>query len=189
MAKTPSKMIPLGTQAPDFCLPDAISERSVHLLDIKSPQATVIIFMCNHCPFVTHIIEKLSALAQEYQHQGIAFIGINSNDVEKYPDDAPQNMRLFAQKYHLNFPYLFDESQETAKAYDAACTPDFFIFDHLLHLVYRGQFDESRPNNDIPVTGDSVSKALDAILLGEKVSELQRPSIGCNIKWKIKESA
>lgn len=186
MAKTPSRMLPLGTQAPHFELLDVTSGQPVNLLDIKSKKATVIMFICNHCPYVKHIIEPLSALAKEYTEKGIQFIAINSNDVENYPDDSPDNMKIFAEEQHFTFPYLFDETQEVAKIYDAACTPDFYIFDHLLHLVYRGQFDESRPNNDIAVNGKALKNALDMILAGEKVNEAtQQPSLGCNIKWKL----
>ena len=185
MAKTPSNMLPLGTQAPHFELLDVISGQPVNLLDIKSKKATVIMFICNHCPYVKHLIGPLSALAKEYKEKGIQFIAINSNDVDNYPDDSPENMKIFANEQGFTFPYLFDESQAIAKAYDAACTPDFYVFDHLLHLVYRGQFDESRPSNDIPVTGKCLKNALNAILAGEKINEAQQPSLGCNIKWKI----
>jgi len=183
MAKTPSNMIPLGTQAPDFTLPEPATGKELRLLDIKSKKATVIMFICNHCPFVLHIIDTLADVANTYQEKGIKFVAINSNDVTHYPDDSPENMISFAKAHHLNFPYLFDESQCVAKAYDAACTPDFYVFDNLLHLVYRGQFDESTPGNEIPTTGNSLKRALDAILSGDKVNELQKPSVGCNIKW------
>jgi len=178
-------MLPLGTQAPGFELMDIISDKPIKLLDIKSKKATVIMFICNHCPYVLHMIDVLTDVASDYKNKGIQFIAINSNDVENYPDDSPENMKIFAEKHHFTFPYLFDETQNVAKAYDAACTPDFYVFDNLLHLVYRGQFDESRPGNDITVTGKCLKKALDAILAGEKVSEAQQPSLGCNIKWKM----
>jgi peroxiredoxin len=177
-------MIPLGTQAPDFVLPNALTGKTVRLLDIKSKKATVVMFICNHCPFVKHIIEPLVALADDYSKKGIQFIAINSNDISQFPEDSPENMQAFAAQYNINFPYLYDESQEVARHYDAACTPDFFVFDNLLHLVYRGQFDDARPGSETPVTGDCLARALDAILNGDKVSELQYPSVGCNIKWR-----
>ena len=184
MAKTPSNMVPLGTQAPDFNLIDTVSGKSLRLLDLKSKTATVIMFICNHCPFVIHIIDELVKTAKYYHDKDINFIAISSNDIENYPDDSPELMTAFAQKHNFNFPYLYDEEQEVAKAYDAACTPDFYVFDHLLHLVYRGQFDGATPGNDIPVTGESLNHALDNILAGKKISDLQKPSLGCNIKWK-----
>ena len=184
MADTPSKMVPLGMIAPDFVLPDTISGENKSLTDLKSEKATVIMFICNHCPFVKHVQQHLVRLAREYQAKGISFVAISSNDVEKYPDDSPQRMKEVAQELGYPFPYLYDESQEVARAYDAACTPDFYVFDKNLKLVYRGQMDTSRPGNNIPVTGKDLREALDNILQGKPVSEDQRPSIGCNIKWK-----
>ena len=184
MADTPSKMVPLGMIAPDFVLPDTISGENKSLTDLKSEKATVIMFICNHCPFVKHVQKQLVKLAREYQAKGISFVAISSNDVEKYPDDSPQRMKEVAQELGYPFPYLYDESQEVARAYDAACTPDFYVFDKNLKLVYRGQMDGSRPGNNIPVTGKDLREALDNILQGKPVSEDQRPSIGCNIKWK-----
>ena len=184
MADTPSKMVPLGMIAPDFVLPDTISGENKSLTDLKSEKATVIMFICNHCPFVKHVQQHLVRLAREYQAKGISFVAISSNDVEKYPDDSPQRMKEVAQELGYPFPYLYDESQEVARAYDAACTPDFYVFDKNLKLVYRGQMDASRPGNNIPVTGKDLREALDNILQGKPVSEDQRPSIGCNIKWK-----
>jgi peroxiredoxin len=184
MADTPSKMVPLGMIAPDFVLPDTISGENKSLTDLKSEKATVIMFICNHCPFVKHVQKQLVKLAREYQAKGISFVAISSNDVEKYPDDSPQRMKEVAQELGYPFPYLYDESQEVARAYDAACTPDFYVFDKNLKLVYRGQMDASRPGNNIPVTGKDLREALDNILQGKPVSEDQRPSIGCNIKWK-----
>ena len=184
MADTPSKMVPLGMIAPDFVLPDTISGENKSLTDLKSEKATVIMFICNHCPFVKHVQKQLVKLAREYQAKGISFVAISSNDVEKYPDDSPQRMKEVAQELGYPFPYLYDESQEVARAYDAACTPDFYVFDKNLKLVYRGQMDGSRPGNNIPVTGKDLREALDNILQGKPVSEYQRPSIGCNIKWK-----
>ena len=184
MADTPSKMVPLGMIAPDFVLPDTISGENKSLTDLKSEKATVIMFICNHCPFVKHVQKQLVKLAREYQAKGISFVAISSNNVEKYPDDSPQRMKEVAQELGYPFPYLYDESQEVARAYDAACTPDFYVFDKNLKLVYRGQMDASRPGNNIPVTGKDLREALDNILQGKPVSEDQRPSIGCNIKWK-----
>ena len=184
MADTPSKMVPLGMIAPDFVLPDTISGENKSLTDLKSDKAIVIMFICNHCPFVIHVQKQLVKLAREYQAKGISFVAISSNNVEKYPDDSPQRMKEVAQELGYPFPYLYDESQEVARAYDAACTPDFYVFDKNLKLVYRGQMDASRPGNNIPVTGKDLREALDNILQGKPVSEDQRPSIGCNIKWK-----
>ena len=184
MADTPSKMVPLGMIAPDFVLPDTISGENKSLTDLKSEKATVIMFICNHCPFVKHVQKQLVKLAREYQAKGISFVAISSNNVEKYPDDSPQRMKEVAQELGYPFPYLYDESQEVARAYNAACTPDFYVFDKNLKLVYRGQMDASRPGNNIPVTGKDLREALDNILQGKSVSEDQRPSIGCNIKWK-----
>lgn len=184
MAKTPSTMLPLGTIAPDFTLIDARSELAVHLNAIKSPIATVIMFICNHCPFVQHIQTQLAKVAKHYQAQGIVFIAINSNDIDAYPQDGPIFMRETAATFDYTFPYLFDETQAVAKAYQAACTPDFYIFDGNLACVYRGQFDGSRPGNTIPVTGVDLTQALDNILAKKPVAEKQLPSIGCNIKWR-----
>ena len=177
-------MIPLGTPAPDFSLFDVVTGQEKSLQTLKSDLATVIMFICNHCPFVKHIREELAALANDYQPQGISFIAINSNDVEHYPEDSPENMALEAQNYGYNFPYLFDATQAIAKAYDAQCTPDFYIFDGDLACVYRGQLDDSRPGNDIPVTGEDIRAALDKILAAKPINPQQKPSIGCNIKWK-----
>ena len=184
MAATPSTMIPLGTQAPDFMLLDPVTNSHTSLHDVRSDKATVVMFICNHCPYVKHINEGLVKLANDYIPQGVGFVAINSNDAEKYPEDGPDNMAAQSRELGYPFPYLFDETQQTARAYKAACTPDFFIFDGALKCVYRGQFDDSRPRNDIPVTGRDIRNALDAILAGRPVSEEQIPSIGCNIKWK-----
>jgi len=184
MALTPSEMIPLHTKAPDFSLPDVVSGKTLSLSDLKSPKGTVVMFICNHCPFVKHIQKGLVAVAKEYASQGISFIGISSNDAEEYPEDNPQNMKRIAEALNFPFPYLYDETQQTAKAYKAACTPDFFVFDGNLECVYRGQFDDSRPNNGIPMTGKDLKYALDCLLKGSPVPEDQKPSIGCNIKWK-----
>jgi thiol-disulfide isomerase/thioredoxin len=184
MVATPSTMLPLGTTAPVFQLPDTVSGHIKSLEELKSNKVTVIMFICNHCPFVKHVNEQLVSLANDYQLQGASFIAISSNDVENYPEDHPDKMKEFALELGYPFPYLYDESQDVAKAYKAACTPDFYIFDGDLKLVYRGQLDDSRPKNDIPVTGKDIRMALDNILAGKSVSVEQKPSLGCNIKWK-----
>ncbi len=184
MALTPSQMIPLGTLAPNFELVDAVSGKVFTYHDIKQPIATVVMFICNHCPYVKHIQTKLSLLAKSYLKKSIGFVAINSNDVVSYPDDSPENMAIFAKANDFSFPYLFDESQEIAKAYGAACTPDFYIFDGADKLVYRGQFDGSRPGNHAPITGEDLQQALDHLLSNTPIPTEQQPSIGCNIKWK-----
>jgi len=184
MAATPSNMMPLGTMAPDFNLTDTISGKKKSLHELKSEKATVITFICNHCPFVKHVQKGLVKLTKDYIPSGISFVAINSNDVKAYPDDSPERMKEVAKQLGYPFPYLYDESQDIARAYGAACTPDFYIFDKDLKCVYRGQMDDSRPSNNIPVTGKDIRAALDAILAGKPVSEEQKPSIGCNIKWK-----
>lgn len=183
MVKTASTMLPLGAQAPDFSLPN-VDGSTVCLQDFADQAALLVIFMCNHCPFVKHIAPQLALLTTEFQLRGVAVVGINSNDVAAHPDDAPDRMREEAFERGYTFPYLFDESQEVAKAYRAACTPDFFLFDANRKLVYRGQLDASRPGNGVPVTGEDLRAALDALLAGQEVPTEQRPSIGCNIKWK-----
>ncbi|MBC8755097.1 thioredoxin family protein [Kordia sp. YSTF-M3] len=183
MALTPSNMLPLGTTAPSFTLIDTITDKPISLEHTKGTHGTVVMFICNHCPFVIHVNEGIVKLANDYQAKGIGFVAISSNDVVNYPADAPYLMKLNAQKHQFPFPYLYDETQEVAKSYDAACTPDFYIFDNDSKLVYRGQLDDSRPNNGIPVTGNDIRTALDALLNGEKISESQKPSIGCGIKW------
>ena len=177
-------MIPLGTIAPDFSLPDTISGETLDLNSIKGGQGTVIMFICNHCPFVKHVNEGIVQLAKDYEKKGIGFIAISSNDVENYPDDAPDLMKVTASEEGYTFPYLYDESQDVAQSYDAACTPDFYLFDSGLSLVYRGQMDDSRPGNGIAVTGSDLRSAMDALLIGEAINPEQKPSIGCNIKWK-----
>lgn len=184
MARTPSNMIPLGTVAPDFTLPDAVTGSSFSLQQLKGDTATVVMFICNHCPYVKHVNNALVQLANDYKSKGVSFIAISSNDAINYPDDSPDKMKEQALALGYPFPYLYDETQEVAKLYDAACTPDFYIFDNSLLLVYRGQLDDSRPSNDIPVTGKDMRLALDALLQNTPVSVEQRPSIGCNIKWK-----
>lgn len=184
MAATPSNMTPLGTPAPDFSLPDTVSGHRVRLADVRSDHATVVMFICNHCPFVKHVQHELVRLARDYQPQGVAFIAISSNDADSYPDDAPDKMQALAETLGFGFPYLYDETQEVARAYAAACTPDIFIYDGELKLAYRGQLDDSRPGNALPVNGHDVRRALDALLAGRPVDANQHPSIGCNIKWK-----
>jgi peroxiredoxin len=182
MALTESTMLPLGTRAPDFTLPDT-DGNVVSLTDLTDGEAVVVIFMCNHCPYVIHVQDELAAVAREYETRGIRFVGINSNDVEAYPDDSPERMREARERIGYPFPYLFDESQEIARAYRAACTPDIYLFDRDLKLVYRGQFDASRPSSGTP-SGEHLIAAMDALLTGEPVPEDQLPGIGCNIKWK-----
>lgn len=177
-------MIPLGSEAPDFRLPDVVSGSELSLGDLKSDVATVLMFICNHCPYVKHLQDGLVEVADEYIPKGVSFIAINSNDVENYPDDSPERMKEVAKEKGYSFPYLFDETQEIAKVYDAACTPDFFVYDRDLKCVYRGQFDDSRPGNGKPVTGKDMRMALDSIVAGQAIEWEQIPSIGCNIKWK-----
>lgn len=184
MAETPSRMTNLFTKAPEFELPDTISNKHYSLSQLKGKKATVIMFICNHCPFVLHVINELVGLANDYMKKGIAFIAISSNDVVNYPQDSPELMKKTAEELKFPFPYLYDETQEIAKAYNAACTPDVFIYDSDLKLVYRGQLDDSRPGNNIPVTGADTRSALDCILKNVPVPTDQKPSIGCNIKWK-----
>jgi len=182
VVKTASTMLPLGTQAPDFSLIN-VDSQTVSLSDFSGKPALLVMFICNHCPFVKHIADELSALGREYQSRGAGVVAISSNDSTKYPEDSPEQMVHEAENRGYVFPYLFDEEQEVAKAYHAACTPDFYIFDGDQKLVYRGQLDDSRPGNEIPVTGSDLRAALDAVLAGQPVAEQQTPSIGCNIKW------
>lgn len=184
MVATASNMLPLGSKATDFTLVDTRNNQLVSLAKVKSPIATVIMFLANHCPFVKHVQKKIVELADIYQKKRIQFIAISSNDVEKYPADSPEKMRLEAEQFHYSFPYLYDETQEVAKAYKAACTPDFYIFDKDLLCVYRGCLDESTPGNNKPVTGAHLQNALDNMLSGQPVNTEQKPSLGCNIKWK-----
>lgn len=176
--------IPLGFKAPDFNLPDTISGNNLTLANLKGEKGTVVMFICNHCPYVIHIKEELVKMANEYMPKGISFIAISSNDIEKHPADAPEKMKEFGLQMQFPFPYLFDESQEIAKSYFAACTPDFSIFDKDLLCVYRGQLDSSRPGNNNPVTGADIRAALTAMIDGKNISNKQVPSIGCSIKWK-----
>jgi peroxiredoxin len=183
MALTPSTMLPLGTAAPDFKLPDT-NGKTVALADFKNAPALLVIFMCNHCPYVKHIRQGLAQLGRDYLAKGAAIVGISSNDVATHPDDRPARMKEEAKSAGYQFPYLYDETQAVAKAYRAACTPDIYLFDRQHKLVYRGQFDDSRPGNGVPVTGRDLRAALDAVLAGKPVPGEQKPSIGCNIKWK-----
>lgn len=184
MSATSTMLLPLGTEAPDFALPNVLSGQMVKRDDFKEAKALVVIFACNHCPYVIHVKDEIARIAEEYQAKGVAFVAINSNDVEQYPEDSPENMKLKAEEWGWKFPYLFDETQEVAKAYRAACTPDFFVFDSARRLVYRGQLDDSRPKNNVPLNGADLRRALDAVLQGEMPSETQKPSVGCSIKWK-----
>lgn len=183
MARTPSNMLALGTIAPSFQLIDSVSEKTMDLESLKGESGTLILFICNHCPFVLHVNSEIVKLALDYQPKGIGIIAISSNDIVNYPQDAPHLMKKTALEAGYTFPYLFDDTQEVARAYHAACTPDFYLFDASLKLVYRGQLDNSRPGNGIPVTGTHLRKALDALLNGEAIDPDQKPSIGCNIKW------
>jgi peroxiredoxin len=184
MAKTPSTMLPLGTQAPDFTLSEPATGGARALSDFAEAPALVVVFLSNHCPFVKHLADHLAIFAAEYESKGVAVVGVMSNDVAKYVDDAPDRMAEEVTRRRYTFPYLFDETQAVAKAYEAACTPDFFLFDGERRLVYRGQYDSSRPSLETPVTGMDLRAALDAVLDGQAPSETQTPSVGCNIKWK-----
>lgn len=183
MALTPSTMLPLGTPAPDFTLPDT-NGKPVSLAAFKDRAALVVMFLCNHCPYVIHLRAGIAQLARDYAPKSVGIVGINANDVKHYPADSPAKMREEAARAGYTFPYLYDETQAVAKAYRAACTPDIYLFDRGRRLVYRGQFDASRPGNGIPVTGKDLRAALDAVLAGRATSEFQAPSMGCNIKWK-----
>ncbi len=183
MTATASQMLPLGTLAEDFSLPD-FEGKFVSLSDYKDAPALLIVFMCNHCPYVIHVLDNLVELIKEYQKKGVAVVAISSNDIIQYPEDCLELMALLASEHNFTFPYLYDESQKVAKTYRAACTPDFFVFDSKHELAYRGQMDSSRPDSDIPVTGDDLRAALDAVLNGQKPTSKQFPSMGCNIKWK-----
>lgn len=183
MVRTASTMLPLGTKAPDFALPDT-NGKIVRLADFDGAKALLVIFLCNHCPYVKHIADNLARITKEYIAKGVAVVGINSNDATAYPDDSPVKMKEEVAARGYAFPYLYDETQETAKAYRAACTPDFFLFDADRKLVYRGQLDDSRPSNGLPVTGKDLTAAVEAVLAGKPVPAEQKPSLGCNIKWK-----
>jgi len=183
MAAVNSTMLELGTKAPDFTLPSATGGM-VSLKDLATAKALLVMFICNHCPFVKHVRDGLVSLTKEYQTKGVAVVAINANDWTTYPDDSPEIMAREVMKYGYTFPYLYDSTQRVAQSYRAACTPDFFLFDDNRRLVYRGQMDDSRPGNNVPVTGKDLRAALDTLLAGKPVSEQQRPSLGCNIKWR-----
>lgn len=189
MARTESTMLPLGTKAPEFQLPDAVTANLYSLYDIKGSKGTVVMFLCNHCPFVKHVTDEIVRVANDYRVLGFGFVAISSNDVEQYPEDHPDLMWKFARKNNFTFPYLYDRTQEVARNYDAACTPDFYLFDEALKLVYRGQLDSSRPGNGIPSNGRDLREALDALHGDKPISTLQKPSLGCNIKWKYTPSS
>ncbi len=184
MAFTESNMLPIGTIAPSFALPDTVSGHTITFDDIAGEKATLVMFLCNHCPYVIHVNEEIVRIARDYQSKGVGLVGISSNDAANYPDDAPDKMQEHARSVGYTFPYLYDESQETARAYDAACTPDFYVFDGSRRLVYRGRLDNARPKTDTPLTGADLRAALDAVLEGREVNPVQYPSGGCNIKWK-----
>lgn len=183
MVKTPSTMLPLGTLAPGFDLPN-VDGRTIGLEDVAGERGTVVMFICNHCPFVKHVADELAAVGRDYLPRGIGFVAINANDASTHPADSPEQMVHEAEQRGYPFPYLCDETQEVARAYRAACTPDFFVFDHARRLAYRGQLDASRPGNGVPVTGGDLRRALDTLIAGGVPSAEQHPSIGCNIKWK-----
>lgn len=184
MSLTPTTNIPLGFVAPAFSLPDTVSGKDFSYEDLKGEKGTLVMFICNHCPFVVHIREELARLAKAYQPVGIGIVAISSNDVVNYPQDGPKQMAALAKALDFTFPYLFDESQDVAKAYDAACTPDFSVFDKDQRCVYRGQLDDSRPGNGVPVTGKDLRAVLDALVEGHPIPGNHQPSVGCNIKWK-----
>ena len=183
MARTPSNMVTLGTKAPKFELLNTADDILYSSEELFSKNGTVVMFICNHCPFVIHVINKIVSISENYK-ENISFVAISSNDVINYPDDSPELMKKFAVNKNFSFPYLFDETQEVAKSFDAACTPDFFLYNNESKLVYRGQMDDSRPGNGIPVTGNDLKSALDNLIKNKEISADQKPSIGCNIKWK-----
>ncbi|HTZ88772.1 MAG TPA: thioredoxin family protein [Alloacidobacterium sp.] len=184
MARTESSMLPLGTTAPAFTLKDVTTQREISVQNARGPKGLLVMFVCRHCPYVKHIEKSLAQLGREYPGQGIGIVAISSNDAANYPDDAPGSLAEQAKALGFTFPYLYDETQEVARAYDATCTPDFFLFDNGLRLAYRGQFDSSRPGSGLTVTGEDLRAALDAVIAGTSVNPDQRPSLGCNIKWK-----
>jgi len=184
MALTPTKKIPLGFTAPSFTLPDQVSDKLLSYNDLKGEDGTLVMFICNHCPYVKHVIDELVSIGKAYMPKGLGVVAISSNDVENYPQDSPEKMKEFAAENDFPFAYLYDESQEVAKAYDAACTPDFNLFDKNNRCVYRGQLDASRPGNEIPVSGKDLRKAIEQVLRNEPVPTDQIPSVGCGIKWK-----
>ena len=179
-----SNMMELGTQAPDFTLPDTVSGQDISLINGENPKATLVMFICNHCPYVIHIHPELINIERDYRNIDLRIIAISSNDVTRYPQDGPVQMKALANQLNISFPYLYDESQEVARAYDAACTPDFYLFDENLMLKYRGRLDDSRPRTGIPLSGKDLRSAIDAVLSDQSVNEVQYPSMGCSIKWK-----
>ena len=183
MVLTPSTMLALGTTAPDFALPNVVSGNTISLASFANRKALLVIFMCCHCPFVKHIQQQLATLGKDYQNESLAIVAISANDAEKYPDDSPASLRAMAQELGFNFPVCYDSTQEVAKAYTAACTPDFFLFNQARELVYRGQLDDSRPSNNLPVTGQDLRNAISKVLADQPINPEQKPSIGCNIKW------
>lgn len=184
MARTPSNMLALGTPAPDFRLKDTNSNYHYSFTDLKGSKGTLVMFICNHCPFVLHVIDEIIMIANDYRVQGLGIIAISSNDALQYPQDGPEMMTEFAFQNRMEFPYLYDETQQVAKAFDAACTPDFYLFDSQDKLFYRGQLDDSRPGNGIPLSGSDLRNAIDAVIYNRSIAEVQKPSLGCNIKWK-----
>ena len=184
MARTESRMMTLGTKAPEFRLPDVVSGREVSLDTFRDRKGLLVLFICRHCPFVKHVQDELARIGRDYADSDLGIVAISSNDAESYPDDRPESLDEMAEELGFTFPFCFDETQDVAKAYDAACTPDFYLFDDRRELVYRGQLDGSRPGNDIPVTGEDLRRAIDQLLAGQPVDEAQRPSLGCNIKWR-----
>lgn len=184
MSATPSTMLPLGTQAPDFNLTDVVSGKIISLDTFKNKKALLVMFICQHCPFVQHVKEEIARLGKDYKEKGLGIVAISANDIAEYPQDAPQGLKEMAEELGFTFPYCYDESQETAKTYTAACTPDFFLFDEERKLFYRGQLDDSRPSNDTPVTGKDLRSAIDKALSDQPFPQEQKPSIGCSIKWK-----
>ncbi len=184
MVKTASTMLPLGTAAPEFQLPDVVSGETISLSTFADSKALLLMFICQHCPFVKHVQSELAKIGHDYSQKSLGIVAISANDVANYPDDSPEKLKEMAHKLNFNFPVCYDESQEVSKSYTAACTPDFFLFDADGKLAYRGQLDDSRPSNDVPVTGKHLRQAIDAILQDRKIDFEQKPSIGCNIKWK-----
>lgn len=184
MALTESTMMPLGTQAPAFSLPDTVSGETITLDKVAGQKGLLVMFICQHCPFVKHVQEELARLGKDYADKGLGMVAISANNIATHPDDSPTNLKAMAQELGFNFPFCYDETQEVAKSYTAACTPDFFLFDKDLKLVYRGQLDDSRPGNDKPLTGRDLRAAMDAVVADKDVSSEQKPSVGCNIKWK-----
>lgn len=184
MVRTLSTMLPLGTSAPDFQLPDVVSSQTVSLETFSDSEALLVMFICRHCPFVKHVQQELAKIGRDYRDRPLGIVAISANDAEKYPDDAPESLKEMVQELGFNFPLCYDESQETSKTYTAACTPDFFLFDNDRKLAYRGQLDDSRPSTDTPVTGKDLRQAIETLLAGKTVDTEQKPSLGCNIKWK-----